>query len=167
MWRLFHLDKVHPLATYAMSGWDIQSIREVDILNGACLLAKKKILEEIGYFDERYFMYSEEVDLCYQIHKAGFKIVWVPEAEVIHFGGQSTRQNQTQMFMQLYQSKIQYFRKNHGLLQSGIYKIILIVASLARLVVSPISVFYGDAVRQKYFLLANNYLKLLSAIPHM
>lgn len=59
-------------------------IHEVDAVTGACMIMKNEILKEIGYFDEQFFMYSEDMDLCRRFRKKGYKIVFYPNIEIIH-----------------------------------------------------------------------------------
>ena len=72
------------LKRFLMSDWDHASTREVDWIQGSCLLISKKVLGEVGLFDERYFMYFEDTDLCRRIQNAGYKNIYLAEAEVIH-----------------------------------------------------------------------------------
>ncbi len=134
----------------------------VDVLLGACILIRRQAAEQVsvrdpvipnrsafddatpvnmsefgktnlvGLFDEQFFVYSEEVDLCLRIQKVGWQIIWLPTVDVIHYGGQSTRQAATQMFLELYKGKVKYFRKHRGARSAQIYKAILYCASLAR-----------------------------------
>jgi GT2 family glycosyltransferase len=64
---------------------------EVEAISGACLMIKGDIFKEIGGFSEEYFMYGEDMDLCYKVRKAGYKSYYVPEATVVHFGGSSSK----------------------------------------------------------------------------
>ncbi|MDX1607719.1 MAG: glycosyltransferase family 2 protein [Candidatus Spechtbacterales bacterium] len=64
---------------------------EVDWLMGSALLTRKKIIDEIGTFDERYFMYMEDVDLCRRIWEAGYKVMYYPYAHMYHFHGKASR----------------------------------------------------------------------------
>lgn len=73
---------------YIQSARDHNKSRKVDWVSGACLLAKKTMLEKIGLFDERFFIYCEDVDLCRRAYLGGWKVYYVPEARVIHYGGQ-------------------------------------------------------------------------------
>ncbi|MEZ4731875.1 MAG: glycosyltransferase family 2 protein [Caldilineaceae bacterium] len=114
LWRMFHLDRIYAFGVYAMTTWSMDTPRPVDIVQGASLLLRRAVLEEVGLFDTDYFMYTEEVDLCHRIRRAGWQIYFVPTSCIIHYGGQSTRQAALTMFMQLYRSKILYFRKHHG-----------------------------------------------------
>jgi GT2 family glycosyltransferase len=56
---------------------------------GACLLVRREALEQVGPFDEAFFLFSEETDWCYRAHRAGWKVVFTPEAECVHVGGAS------------------------------------------------------------------------------
>ncbi|MBU4369953.1 glycosyltransferase family 2 protein [Patescibacteria group bacterium] len=73
------------LARYLMLDFDHQQIKEVDWLIGACLMIKKEVLEKVGYFDERYFLYFEDVDLAKKVWQAGYKVVYFPKVQMIHF----------------------------------------------------------------------------------
>lgn len=72
-------------------GWkNKNAIHEIDAGAGALLLVKRDVLEEIGGWDENYFFYGEDLDLCYRIKQAGYKIVFHPKAEVVHYKGASS-----------------------------------------------------------------------------
>lgn len=113
-WRLTFLDRVLPRATYRMKAWDRQMPRQVEALKGACLLLRREALGEVGLLDDSYFMYTEEVDLCYRLVKAGWELWWVPQAHVVHYGEASSRQAAEEMYIQLYRSKVQFYRKFGG-----------------------------------------------------
>ena len=167
LWRLLHLDSLWPYAEYPKTKWDKHQDQEVDVLIGACLLLRKDVLDQVGFLDEDYFMYSEEVDLCYRIQRAGWRLFWVPQAEVVHFGGQSTQQVPTEMFLNLYHGKIKFFRKHDGRMAAQIYKLILIIASLSRLVLAPFAFFEHSSHRQKHLTLVDRYRRLVLALPRM
>jgi GT2 family glycosyltransferase len=119
----------------------------------------------VGGLDEQFFIYSEEVDLCRRIAAAGWTLAWVPQAKVIHYGGQSTRQLAAKMFLQLYASKVLYFRKHDGAAAARIYKGILALAALGRLALTPLTIFEAPAARTRHRTLAGHYLRLLTALP--
>jgi hypothetical protein len=166
-WRLLHLDALSTYAAYPSAKWEGNQPQEVDVLSGACLLLRKEVLDQVGLLDEDYFMYSEEVDLCYRIQKAGWQLYWVPQAEVVHFGGQSTQQAATEMFLKLYHGKIIYFRKHYGWPAAQIYKSILRVAALSRLILAPFAIFEHSSRRQKHLTLVDHYWRLILALPGM
>ena len=166
-WRLFHLDFLLPYAVYDMPRWNPTQPRPVDSLQGACLILRKETLDQVGLFDPNFFMYTEEIDLCYRIKQAGWEIFWVPTARVVHYGGQSTRQVAPQMFTSLYQTKVQFFRKHTGPTAAEVYKIILACASLARIVLSPLAWLQTPPARARSLTLARRYLDLLARLPKM
>lgn len=168
LWRLFHLDRFKSIGIYDIESWDKSIPREVDVLMGACILARKLIIEQIGGMDEEYFMYSEEVDLCYRIQKEGWKIYYFPMSKITHLGGQSTKQVKTEMFLRLYESKLLYFSKNHGRIAAKLYKSVLFCASLPRLLLYPLSrVQKSTSSREEMLLLASQYRKLIQKLPSM
>jgi N-acetylglucosaminyl-diphospho-decaprenol L-rhamnosyltransferase len=91
-----------------------QHNRQCDWVGGACLMAKRSVLDEIGLLDEAYFMYVEETDWCYRVVQAGWKVFYCADAQVIHYGGQSASRASAQQRLRLYQSKARYFRKHQG-----------------------------------------------------
>jgi len=69
---------------FLMTDWDHATTREVDWIQGSCWLLPKKVLDEIGLFDENFFMYFEDTDLCRRIHNAKYKIMYLASSEVLH-----------------------------------------------------------------------------------
>lgn len=167
LWRLLHLDRLYMLGRYPMADWEATAPREVDVIQGAALILRREILQKIGLFDETYFMYSEEVDLCRRLQKNGWRLFWLPQSQVVHYGGQSTRQMAEVMFLQLYQSKLIYFRKHDGRLAVWLYKLILALASLVRLALLPLTKLENEAQRQAHFTLGQRYKRLLHDLPSM
>jgi N-acetylglucosaminyl-diphospho-decaprenol L-rhamnosyltransferase len=165
VWRLLHLDAIKPYALYPMSRWPIDAARSVDSVQGACVIVRRAALDQIGLFDEDYFIYSEEIDLCYRLRTAGWSIDWLPQAQVVHHGGQSTQQVADEIFIRLYQGKIIFFRKHAGLFMARSYKLILMLASLARVLISPLALLERPPQRQQHFALARRYLHLLRLLP--
>lgn len=167
LWRLFHLDRVYPVGVYPIAVWSLTTPRAVDVVQGAALLLRRTVLKQVGLFDTDYFMYTEEVDLCRRIRQAGWPIFFVPTSAIIHYGGQSTRQAAQSMFLELYRSKILYFRKHHGQCATALYKVILFCATLMRLLFTPLAWLEQPARRQQHLTLANHYCQLALALPGM
>src|SRR6266542_3829109 len=88
-----------------------QMARRVDWIQGACMLARRAAIEQAGPMEEQYFMYNEEIDWCMQMWRAGWEVWYLPEARIVHYGGQSTRQIRHAMVQALYRSKVRFFRK--------------------------------------------------------
>lgn len=168
LWRLLHMDKLLHYGIYDMKNWSVSESRSVDVLMGACILTRSTIIESIGGMDEEFFMYSEEVDLCRRMQLAGWEIHWLPQAVVTHLGGQSTKLVKTEMFLRLYESKLLYFNKNHGLMAARLYKIILFISSLPRLVLMPLSWLPRSHQRRDSMKsLASQYWQLIQKLPQM
>ena len=165
--RMFHLDGIFPQSRYRMNEWATDQAREVEVIQGACLLLRRESLEQVGLLDEQFFMYSEDYDLCYRLRKGNWKLYWVPWSEVVHFGGQSTKQVAAEMFLHLYRSKMICMRKHYGRLAAILYKLILIFSAVFRLIVTPLTWLERAQVRQQHQVLAENYCRLLMALPTM
>jgi N-acetylglucosaminyl-diphospho-decaprenol L-rhamnosyltransferase len=88
--------------------------QRVDWLVGACLLMRRAALDEVGPFDERFFMYSEEMDLCYRLRRAGWEVWYVPEAQVVHHEAASSSQDVFRRNVNFHESRYRFFRKHHG-----------------------------------------------------
>ena len=73
------------LKKFAISEWDKKSIREVDWVQGSAMLVKKSLVDKIDLMDERFFMYFEDADWCRRSRKAGYKVVYLPEAQMSHY----------------------------------------------------------------------------------
>lgn len=125
---------------YKMTYWDMQDMREVDVVMGACLIIRREAVEQIGYLDERFFMYSEEVDWCYRLRQAGWRVYFVPDAEATHLWGGTSRVLPVQTLVQLYRSRLLFFRKHYGLTTAMAYKGVLALACLVRLAAMPVAV---------------------------
>jgi hypothetical protein len=103
---------------------------EVDWLVGAALMVRRDVLEQIGGFDEDYFMYSEELDWCRRAKAAGWQIAYLPAAQVIHHEGKSSEQVVAARHIRFQTSKVRYFRKFHGRGQAETLRV-FILASFA------------------------------------
>lgn len=137
-WHLLHLDAVRRLSVYDMAAWDQSQPRLVDVVSGACLVLRREAVDQIGLLAEELFMYAEEVDICYRLSRGDWEVYWVPVAQVVHFGGASTRQVSDEMFLQLYRSKYLFIKKTHGWLGAQAFKWMLLAASVGRVLVGSV-----------------------------
>lgn len=110
-------------------GYDKQI--DVDQIMGAGMLVRRSIIEKIGGMDESFFMYFEEVDLCYRIKEAGWRIVFLPDAIITHMGGRSSSQAPLKRVMML-TSMMTFFRKHRGKLSTAIFSIFFKPAVILR-----------------------------------
>jgi len=165
--RLFHLGRLCPGSQYRMESWDTNTPRRVEMIQGDCLLLRKAALDQVGLLDDSFFIYSEDIDLCYRLQLAAWVLCWVPQAQVIHYGGQSTSQVAAEMFLKLYQSKLNYFRKHHGNTTALGYKVILFITALSRFLLVPWAVLEPSPARGHHKDIVSNYRRLLRALPNM
>jgi len=104
------------LDDYLCLNFNYNKLQTVEQVMGAFMLMTKKLIDEIGLLDERFFIWFEEVDLCRRALDSGYQVVYNPDIEVLHHGGQSFAQEQIikKQFI-FFKSAIQYFLK-HGFL---------------------------------------------------
>jgi N-acetylglucosaminyl-diphospho-decaprenol L-rhamnosyltransferase len=96
-----------------MQGWDRTSEREVDWVSGSSMLLRRAAIQETGGFDEKYFMYAEDADLCTRLRQAGWKVLFTPEMEILHDHGLTTRGN-PRMIREHSRSIYRYFSKHQA-----------------------------------------------------
>jgi N-acetylglucosaminyl-diphospho-decaprenol L-rhamnosyltransferase len=100
---------------YPSRGPDVdRGARKVDYVEGACLLVRREAYAEAGGLDEGYFMYAEEVDLCYTMRERGWQVWYQPAARVIHVGSGSSGNRRTKREADLYRSRVRFFRRHYG-----------------------------------------------------
>ncbi len=159
---------------YWLKDWNKNKNKEVDVVPGTAFMVKKDFFEKIGMFDEQFFLYFEEFDLCKRIRDLGYKNYIITSAKVIHKWGVSTKQlkNKDSIFKK---SRLYYFRKNYGLISSffveltsrlSINSIILLFLSLFFLFIATYNinksmVFIGDQawfyISARDFLINGNF----------
>ncbi len=96
---------------YHMKDFDHGLACEVDWVSGAAVLLRREALDVAGLFDEGYFMYVEDVDLCYRLWQAGWHVGYCPEVRVVHYIGRTSRQQSARMLLEHHRSMYRYFRK--------------------------------------------------------
>ena len=101
--------------------WDHLAVRDCDWVPGCFYLIRRAVIDQVGLFDPRYFLYFEEVDHCFAAKRAGWSVVFLPGVNVVHLGGESAKSDgpitsgaQQVESLQI-ESSLLYFRKNHGL----------------------------------------------------
>jgi N-acetylglucosaminyl-diphospho-decaprenol L-rhamnosyltransferase len=96
------------------AGFDHRSVRDAEFLVGAVLLVRREVLDEIGVFDTSFFMFNEEVDFCYRVREAGWRVVFYPGAEFVHMGGASTAAVWRRMYREQLRSHLRFLAKHDG-----------------------------------------------------
>lgn len=98
---------------YLLNHIDNEKVNEVKAVSGSCMMIRKNVVDQIGYLDERYFAYQEDTDYCFHARQAGWKVYYVPQAQVIHLGGRGgSNVNPYFGVYQWHRSYYLYYRKN-------------------------------------------------------
>jgi hypothetical protein len=118
------------LRRYTMVDTPDDAVQPVDWLVGACLMVRREAFEQVGGLDEGFFMYSEELDWCRRIKAAGWEVIYLPTATVIHHEGKSSEQVVAARHIHFQSSKVRYFRKHHGSLQGELVRAFLLATYL-------------------------------------
>ncbi len=107
----------------------------VDWVDGAALLARRAAIAQVGPLDENFFMYSEELDWCRRFRQAGWRVVYLPTAQIVHHRGKSSEQAVAARHIHFQTSKVRYFSKHHGALAAGLLRLFLLGNYVAQLAV--------------------------------
>jgi GT2 family glycosyltransferase len=100
--------------------------REVLWVSGACLMVRKEVVRRVGLFDENFIIYFEDGDLCMRVNQAGWKVVFFPQAEIIHYVGMTRRQFLARDMYVIYKSRLYFFSKHCGFLMQYLIRMVTI-----------------------------------------
>ena len=103
-----------------------------DWVSGACMMLKAELLDKVGYFDDHFFMYTEEVDYCQRVRRAGYRVLYTPEAEVVHLRGKSTEANREKASFEYRRSQLYFYKKHYGRGKVRFLKIYLLLKIAAQ-----------------------------------
>ena len=117
---------------YLMTDWDHASVRDVDWVSGAALMIRRDMLEQTGGFDEGFFMYCEDVDLCYRVHELGKRVVYFPHVSIYHIIGRSTNQVPTRMTYAFHRSMYRFYKKHYAVKTSIFIRPLIIPGLILR-----------------------------------
>ena len=107
------------LERYYVADRPDDDVQDVDWITGAAMLARREAIDEVGVMDEGFFMYSEELDWCRRFREAGWRVVYLPTAQIVHHVGKSSEQVVAARHIHFQTSKVRYFRKHHGALSAA------------------------------------------------
>jgi hypothetical protein len=127
---------------YALDRPD-DAVQDVDWVDGAALMARREAIEQVGLMDEGFFMYSEELDWCRRFGEAGWRVVYLPMARIVHHRGKSSEQVLPARHIHFQTSKVRYFRKYHGRFVAGVLRLFLLVNYAWQLVLEGIKWLVG------------------------
>jgi N-acetylglucosaminyl-diphospho-decaprenol L-rhamnosyltransferase len=137
------------LQRYYVADRSADEPQDVDWLVGACLCVRAAAAAEVGLFDESFFMYSEELDWCRRFRAAGWRVAYVPAAEVVHLEGASARQDLVARDRAFQASKLRYAAKWHGLWVARALRAYLLLEYAARGVEEALKLALGSRVPER------------------
>lgn len=104
--------------------FDLNS-KSVSYIDGASMLIRREVVQEIGYFDERFFFYAEDADFCFRAHKKKWDIMFIPQSQIIHRrGASSVKREQISFSIQLVKANLQFIEKHYNKINLWIYKLL-------------------------------------------
>lgn len=115
---LYYLLKLHKINQKKFGQYDALHLTEdetgeVDCLMGAFMLMPKQVLNEVGFLAEDFFMYGEDIDLCYRIKEGGYKILYYPEVQIIHYKGGSSKKKRTKVIFDFHNAMWIFYKKHY------------------------------------------------------
>jgi GT2 family glycosyltransferase len=123
---------------------------EVDSVIGAGMMVRRETTEQVGLLDEEYFLFLEETDWCYRMKMGGWKIYYVPQAEIYHFQGRSAEREKKRARVEYYRSRYLFFKKNRGSLQWSILLMGLIIRLWVELISMSVACLFTLCLIKKW-----------------
>jgi N-acetylglucosaminyl-diphospho-decaprenol L-rhamnosyltransferase len=117
-YRLVGLSKLFPRSSrfgrYNLTYLDPDQPTEMDSGVGACMLIRREALEQAGLFDEAFFMYGEDLDLCYRLKQCGWRVHYYPAVQVLHYKGQASKQVADKATSEFYRAMLLFHSKHYA-----------------------------------------------------
>jgi GT2 family glycosyltransferase len=139
-YKMFGLSAIFPqserFGRYHLSYLPMNETHAVDILSGAFMFFRKTVLDQIGYFDETFFMYGEDIDLSYRVIKAGYKNYYLADTTIIHYKGESTKKGSLNYVKVFYQAMVIFARKHFAASRAGAFSLLINMAVVFRAIVT-------------------------------
>ena len=125
--RLFHIPTNSADDNYNLDNLPDDEIYEIDCLTGAFMFMRKEALDTAGLLDETFFMYGEDIDLCYRIKNSGWKIIYYGESKITHLKGASSKKQKSKLIYEFYRAMYIYYKKHHAEESSFIVNIVVYI----------------------------------------
>lgn len=135
-YKIFGLSTLFPkskiFGRYHLGFLNNNKVHKVEILSGAFMFIRKSVLDKIGYFDETFFMYGEDIDLSYRFILAGYENYYFPETTIIHYKGESTKKGSINYVMIFYRAMVIFARKHFSRRYARFYSLLINAAIYIR-----------------------------------
>jgi len=135
-WRALSFDTIPGISKFIpgalMRDFRYDRIADVEVLTGWFWMVRREALEKVGGLDEQFFMYGEDIDWCKRFWNAGWRVVFFPKAEALHYGGASSSRAPIRNAVEMLRARLQYVRKHHGMWGRIMFRIFLWIHHLIR-----------------------------------
>lgn len=125
---------------YSLYDWDKKNIKEVDVVPGTAFMIRRSLFNKIKGFDEHFFLFFEEFDLCKRVKKLGYSIFILPRAKIKHIWGASTSKSNLNIKNIFKKSRFYYFKKHYGLISAYLVELFASVSRISLLVISILTI---------------------------
>lgn len=140
LWNIFcralALDSLFPESKLfggrLMAFWPHDTIRTAEVLNGCFWMVRRDALDQVGLLDEYFFFYGEDIDWCKRFREVGWKVVFFPDAEAIHYGGGSSSNAPIRFYLEMQRADLQYWKKHHSKPSAIAYVLITLLHQTVR-----------------------------------
>lgn len=141
-WEIVNKLLLHKiLPVHRFGRWDHAEAREVGWVTGACLMARREVVEQVGPLDPAIFMFYEDLEWCLRLRRSGWQVWYCPAGRVVHLGGQSTRKDFTRMLVISQGSQYYLYRKHFGRSSLHLLRLLTVVEVILRtLLWGPVAV---------------------------
>lgn len=121
-----------------MSDFDHNSIKTVDWISGCCMMISREVFRKIGMFDEKYFLFNEDIDICRSAKNFGYKVVYFPDVHVLHRITSSNAKAKTATIIKRHLGMSYYYRKHHfdSVIARGVVNLMIILRCLSQVMLN-------------------------------
>jgi GT2 family glycosyltransferase len=141
-----------------MSWWDYNEDREVDAVKGCYAFVRKEAIDQVGPMDDTYFFYGDDADWCYRFRKSGWKVLFTPDPQIIHYGGQTVKRMKEKFLFQLFGSRLIFMKLHRNRLAFSLSRFLLASFFFLRIPYWLAMAVIKKSEREKSFQTAKTYL---------
>lgn len=154
LYYMLKLDKLYPksqkFGSYNLTYIGEDEVSEVDSLVGAFMMVRSDVIKEIGLLDENFFMYGEDIDWCYRIKEAGWKVVYYPLAKIIHYKGASSKKRRFMTIYEFHRAMFLFYNKHYIKKYNPIITLLVYLGISLKLILTLIlNIFKGRGINDK------------------
>lgn len=164
-WKITGFSRLFPrsrrFSAYYLGDLDENEPGQIPVLSGAFMFFRTDVLREAGGFDEQFFMYGEDIDLCFRVRKMGWEIDYVPETSIIHYKGESTKKENLDYVVTFNKAMYQFFSKHYSFGYTFLFRLFIMTGIILKGVFSYVTALFRKMVLPATDLLVLNMLVIL------